>query len=1437
MKYNVPLVIKDNESLSGLIKYIVPGSTVLEFGCANGRMTRHMKEVLNCKVYIMEYEQEAFNDAIQYAEDGICGDIMQFEWVAYFQKIEFDYIIFADVLEHLYNPQQALKETQKLLKRSGEVLISVPNIAHNDILIKLYSNKFDYTKTGLLDDTHIHFFAEDMLEDFCDQADYTIINQDYTYINTGNTEQFNGQLPDINPYIRNLIESRENGQVFQFLLRLQKKEYAKENRTYIQKSESIKGTVPCVIYFDKGNGFDENLIQVLYLEMNADGICNFKQKISIDEDTTRVRIDPCENQSCIIIKKDSFQTWEHPDIQLTENITKEDVTLLFCPDPHIIISCQGKTEINLDYEIAMEGTTAYREALNYLTNNLLDQKIKLEELQNSKNELILTNEKLIRLQAIEENYHMILEKLLLETKDNMIQQLRMSRQLQDSQQEIEQLRWELQNTNEVLHERRMAADYWENWAKVMMTSRSWFITKPFRYALRIGRKLKSVAASVVRKDTPKETVSVEDIKFSVIMPVYNVDIKWLEKAINSIKTQTYTNWELCMVDDASPDRSIEEYLKKEKNPKIKVKFLEKNGGISQASNEAAKLATGEYVLLMDNDDEISRDALMKFYECIKETDADVIYSDQDIIDEEGKHSCPLYKPDWSPDLFQSQMYLGHLTGFKRELFNQVGGFQKEFDGSQDYDLLFRITEKTSNIAHIPEILYSWRSLPTSTATNPDAKPYAQYAGLHAVQAHLDRKYGNGNAIAKETDNLFVYDVQYQMKESIMISIIMPTKDHADDLKKAVDSIFQKSSYRNFEIIILNNNSEEEETYTYFEEVTREYKNVRVIEAFYEFNWSKLNNHGMKEAKGDVYLFLNNDVQIISSDWMERLASKALLEETGVVGALLLYEDGTIQHGGVVVGFGGYADHAYKGMRPEHSGTPFISPVVTRNVTAVTGACMAIAKKTVEAIGAFDEHFIICGSDVEICIRAFQKGFVNIYDSNVRLYHYESKSRGTFIPQIDFDLSDELYKSYRENGDSYYNNKLDYQCYIPRVKDHPSIIQQQPLDVMNVGVVEIEPIHFRKVSRNQKRINIILPSLNPEHVFGGIATAYKFFETLCNENKCECRIILVDVDPNEAAVELYGEEYLFVSAEDTIETPRQIVAFANRYNRTIPVSDKDYFIFTGWWTAYCIQEEYSNWIGKGLSPNPFIYLIQDYEPGFYAWSTRYMLADASYRTSFEQIAVFNSKELKTYFDNMGYQFAKGYVFEPILNVGLKNHLLKLDETIEKKKQILVYGRPGTERNAFALLVKALRKWVEIQEDVEEWKILSAGEYHKPVALGRGKMLEPVGKLSIEKYAKTLEETYAGVSLMVSPHPSYPPLEMAVFGVKVITNTYANKDLSEFSFNVSSISEASPFHIANCLEDLCNRYDGKGTIDTKTNAAYCNGKDSFPFIKELNAELFL
>jgi len=526
-------------------------------------------------------------------------------------------------------------------------------------------------------------------------------------------------------------------------------------------------------------------------------------------------------------------------------------------------------------------------------------------------------------------------------------------------------------------------------------------------------------------------------RFSVIMPVFNTHPEWLQRAVTSVFQQTYPFWELCIVDDASTAKETVRCLESFSRRKVKMRRTDRNLGIAGASNAAISLASGDYVAFLDHDDEITEDALMEMALAVQATGADLIYSDEDKIDGAGTHRNPFFKPDWSPDLLRCQNYLCHFTAIRKSLLEKAGGFHEGYDGAQDHDLFLRISELTDRIHHIPKVLYGWREIASSTAGNPSSKPMAQENGLRAVRAHADRVF-KGNARVSSCNHLFVFDVTHSMDASTRVSIIIPTRDRVDYLDPCIQSILKRSTYPNYEILILDNNSREAETRRWFEKITSDNPRVSVLSAPYPFCWSRLNNQGVENARGDVFIFLNNDTEVISPDWMQRLGGQALRQDAGVVGPLLLYGDGTIQHAGVVVGLGGWADHVYQGIHPVHLGTPFVSPMVKRNVLAVTGSCMAVSRKTLKRIGPFDETFMVCGSDVEICIRAHEQGLHNIYDPFVRLYHFESKTRiPEAIPECDFKMSELRYQHYRlPGGDPFYNINLSLNQNVPRLSEVP-----------------------------------------------------------------------------------------------------------------------------------------------------------------------------------------------------------------------------------------------------------------------------------------------------------------------------------------------------------------------------------------------------------------
>ncbi|WP_051598557.1 glycosyltransferase [Selenomonas ruminantium] len=990
--------------------------------------------------------------------------------------------------------------------------------------------------------------------------------------------------------------------------------------------------------------------------------------------------------------------------------------------------------------------------------------------------------------------------------------------------------------------------------KEMTKYKLYTFIKGNRYAYALAKKVKNnldywnanlkqityVEESVEEKINVKESVT-----FSILVPLYNTPKEYLKEMIDSVLAQSYKKWELCLLDGSDDKHQYvneicEEYS--QNDDRIKYERINENKGISGNTNECAHMATGEYLVLLDHDDTLSCEALMYNAYWIEKQDADVLYSDEDHISIKGVYTSPFFKPDWSPDLLYSQMYVCHLLVIKRNLFEQIGGFRSKCDGAQDYDLMLRLSSVSKKIVHIPEILYHWRESENSTASSAEAKPYAHEAGRIALDDYLKGKYGT-EAFAADGAYTFCYDARFKFDENKKASIIIPMKDKYELTDACVKSIIEKSNYSNYEIIILDNNSEKVDTISWLEKIIKFDKRIRVEKADMEFNWSKINNYGVSLSSGDVFVFLNNDTVIISNDWLERLMENAMRKDTGVVGAMLLYEDDTIQHAGVVVGMNGWADHVFKAQAPVHMTSPFASPALNRNVLAVTGACMAVSRKTWMEIGGFDEEFVICGSDVELGIRAHEKGLFNLYNAQVKLYHLESKSRDEYIPEVDFRKSREAYYVYWEKGDPYYNKNLSLNATRPEAKHvtevHTSFFTRLKNKVKryvakninlnvdvnaNYAIPEIMQIDARKSDYpGIIRLNLLIPSLDQAHVFGGISTAIRFFYALQQAMVCDARIIILDA-PYDRKTAIDTPNYISVSANDDFKFSKQIVPFADRFNKTIPVRDKDIFIATGWWTAYNIKS-LLEWQAEVYQQdvNPLIYMIQDYEPGFYSWSSRHALADSTYKMDLPVYAVINSSLLHEFLQIRGYKFAKEWSFEPHINEKLAEFLPEDGGKCPKKKQILVYGRPSVERNAFSIIVESLKLWSKEYAYASDWRILSAGEDFPDINLENGVVLHSVGKLSLADYAKMMLDTYAGISLMISPHPSYPPLEMATFGVKVITNKYANKDLGDFNDNVFSIDNTSPEEIAKILCEITGEF--KGTSDIYYNQSYVNYNDEF------------
>lgn len=518
---------------------------------------------------------------------------------------------------------------------------------------------------------------------------------------------------------------------------------------------------------------------------------------------------------------------------------------------------------------------------------------------------------------------------------------------------------------------------------------------------------------------------------SILVPLFNTDDTMLKEMIGSVEWQTYSNWELCLADGSDEAHS---YVKKTvdsyNDSRIKYMKLEKNEGISGNTNQCLKLATGEYIGLFDHDDILHPSALFEYVKVINEQGADYIYCDETTFKSGNiDHMLTMhFKPDYSIDNLRANNYICHFSVFKKNLLEGTELFRSKFDGSQDHDMILRLTDKAEKIVHVPRLLYYWRCHAGSVASNISAKEYAIDAAKGAVADHL-RKHGYTDFKITSTRAFeTIFKIRYKINGSPLITIVIPNKDHSDDLKRCVTSILEKSTYTNFEIIIVENNSEEQKTFELYEDLKEMSDKISVVTYEGEFNYSKVNNYGVSFAKGEYVLLLNNDTEVITLNWLEEMLMYAQREDVGAVGAKLYYADKTIQHAGVVIGLGAHrtAGHTHYRMPKDNLG--YMGRLCyTQNVSAVTGACLLVKKKIWDEVGGLDEEFRISLNDVDFCLKLRKKGYLNVFTPFAELYHYESVSRGLDDSgekaeryNKESERFRRIWKEELEKGDPYYN---------------------------------------------------------------------------------------------------------------------------------------------------------------------------------------------------------------------------------------------------------------------------------------------------------------------------------------------------------------------------------------------------------------------------------
>ena len=551
-----------------------------------------------------------------------------------------------------------------------------------------------------------------------------------------------------------------------------------------------------------------------------------------------------------------------------------------------------------------------------------------------------------------------------------------------------------------------------------------------------AKKLHGTASFPTSEEAERQRNTVFDqmVKISILVPLWNNQREFQVEMLDSVMNQTYQNWELCLADGSDAEHGYIEEICKEyaarANGRIVYHKLEKNGGISGNTNECFKLATGTYIGLFDQDDVLHPSALYEYVKVINEQGADYIYCDETTFKGNSIDNMITlhFKPDFAPDNLRANNYICHFSVFSRELLEGTELFRSGFDGSQDHDMILRLTANAKKVVHVPKLLYYWRSHKTSVASDINAKPYAIAAAKGAVADHLTR-CGFKNFEIKSTRAFdTIFEIKYEIRSEDKISILIPNKDHVEDLRRCIDSIKERSTYSNYEIIVIENNSTGKAVFDYYDTI-RKQKNITVVTYTGAFNYATINNFGAGYATGKYLLLLNNDTQVISMNWMESMLMYAQRPDVGAVGAKLYYGDRTIQHAGVVIGLGAHRTAGHTHYKINYDNLGYMGRLCyAQNVSAVTGACLMVRKSLYDALGGLDEAFAVALNDVDFCLRVREKGYLNIFTPFAELYHFESASRGSDIVDAkkaeryedESELFRERWKKLLAKGDPYYN---------------------------------------------------------------------------------------------------------------------------------------------------------------------------------------------------------------------------------------------------------------------------------------------------------------------------------------------------------------------------------------------------------------------------------
>ncbi|MGQ0679052.1 MAG: rhamnosyltransferase WsaF family glycosyltransferase [Actinomycetota bacterium] len=1285
---------------------------VLEIGCGPGHVSQAL-EGIGCSVVAVEKDAVAAAVAGLFCERVLVGNIESMDLEPQLGDQLFDVILFGDVLEHLVDPAGTMRRLGHHLAKGGFIVASIPNIAHGSVRLALLEGRFRYTESGLLDKAHLRFFTRDSIRELFATCGLRIVEWRTTRIDVTGTEL---ELPDnLPPGLLGAVRSDPEAMVYQYVVK------------------AVPGTLNDLADFPPKSSVFDDLAELdgkredLAAELQELGSAHMKLLESSQVEA------PHRDEVARLIDEVARLG------EMVAGLSSElESRLGELEDRRRQVSQAQAKEVQARAELAHADAALFGRAgqLAVLDRELLGKQRALRQIESTW-----------------ERFHTAAGYRLVEAYSARVGRLTekpAARRLYD----------------------RLAGP-----ARSFMLSRD----RSFPSMTEVRRLISEVSdgypAWIKRSEPDPQELSGQVARsralacrhlISVIVPVWNPQPELLRRTIDSVRRQTYPFWEMCLANgNSSPEVTtlIEELATED--PRIKFVHLPQNLGISGNTNAALSIACGDYVAFLDQTDLLAPFALFEVASRInKEPQLDVLYSDFDLIAQEDAHRFnPFLPPDWSPELLLSSNYMAHLSVFRRSLVEDAGGVRSDFDGAQDWDLLFRIIESTGNIAHIPRVLYHWRAEEGSAAQTLKNKPYALEAQRSCVQSHLDR-IGWPGKVEVEDPSKGLLRVRWSPDQSKKVSVIIPTKFNGHLVAVALRAI-AGSSYRNVEVLVVQTGECALKEGWLGDLAGLE---VKLLSYREPFNYSAVCNWAAAQATGELLLFFNDDVEPLDPGWLDELVGWAERDEIGVVGARMVDGSGLIQHAGIVIGLNGFADHVFAGMVPGEWSL-MGSTDWYRNFVGVTGACLMISRINFDAAGGWREEFALCGGDVDLCLRVRELGKRVVSTPFVRIKHLEGATRAGKVPEGDYFSSFWAYHKYLMGGDPYFNPNLSRSSTAPRVPEpsDPSalsrvsqVIGRQlgpavPSDrraecLAMAGFCSVLPEEVEATRRLHavhrgdippRSINWLVPDIDSPF-YGGINTTFRLADYFKLAHGVQSRFQIVGSGPERHFRSGMERAFPALAGSDVRVSPGLMSGLAEQ-----PWADVT--IATFWMTAYALS--------KYAATKRKFYLIQDYEPIFYPAGTAYALTEDSYRMG--HYGLCNTVSLKEIYERE--YGGKGMCFVPSVD---RSVFHAKGRSEPEHFRVFLYARPGHDRNCYELAVSALQ---DLKGRLgRRLEIVTAGSWGTMDGLHDDDFLHHLGLLDYPQTADLYRSCHAGLVLSVSKHPSYLPLEMMASGCLVVTN---------------------------------------------------------------------